>query len=453
MTTQQQQQQQQHRRRVITEEEYTSTLSKIIQRDYFSDLPELQKKAAVLNGSFIAAADGSDELQRGEDGLPINEIACGSTTQPSKRQTVTEFHNRVTSEDNAEFERNQKEEIKAYREKLEELFRPNQFLLLEGSSNDGVDDNQKLLPPPPGSLALSDETKQHPLSNNGLFGLPAPTFSSGNATMRSGNSLPICSDEQESRQLMPPPPKKQKVHSAVVDVSNKEKRIVPSQTRFAPVTTSIQRQSTNPFRSSVLSRRRQSLESDSAYSTDASTDIDSESVSIAAGRKQHLMRKRREAHTLVNTTPLLTPGTITQSDDVGKSDRGKHFRIITFGTVAGEPVEVQSLERSNAMSTEPASGFVFAKYDGARADEAQRLMEHRIARGKVGSADSVTSSSSSTRVSRSSSRKSKGSSHRKRMATSHLSSRGKRDLSSFSPAAVSLLSRTSKGRIKTRTTW
>ena len=63
------------RREVVTEEEYNSTLSEIIQRDYYSDLPQLQLKAAVLKKREKGDIAGAVQVRRTARKLQHHEEA------------------------------------------------------------------------------------------------------------------------------------------------------------------------------------------------------------------------------------------------------------------------------------------------------------------------------------------------------------------------------------------
>lgn len=132
-------------RDILEEDEYTSTLSHIVTRDYFPSLHSLRRDAAILDarsrGDISSAVavrrmHRKDEIQRErewkeemeveskaiqeEDNketsvMPYinhqsNKIQVRSKPRPLKHETITGFHARVTSEDNAEYESIQEEE-------------------------------------------------------------------------------------------------------------------------------------------------------------------------------------------------------------------------------------------------------------------------------------------------------------------------------------------------------
>ena len=131
-------------REILEEDEYTSTLSHIVTRDYFPSLHSLRRDAAILDarsrGDISSAVavrrmHRKDEMQREREKkeemddeskaiqeeetetsiMPYinhqgNKIQVRSKPRPLKHETITGFHARVTSEDNAEYESTQEEE-------------------------------------------------------------------------------------------------------------------------------------------------------------------------------------------------------------------------------------------------------------------------------------------------------------------------------------------------------
>ena len=152
---------QQQPRIVLSEEEYTSTLSSIVQRDYFPELSNLERQAAVLEHrsrddatGAIAVRRAARQLLQHEENLKqqekdeeydtelatshaivaySNNDGRSSTTtktttteirknpRPLHRETITGFHARVTNEDDHEFHSNQTQEIKDHREYLQQV--------------------------------------------------------------------------------------------------------------------------------------------------------------------------------------------------------------------------------------------------------------------------------------------------------------------------------------------
>ena len=135
-------------RTVLEEEEYTSTLTHIVTRDYYPALHTLRRDAAILDARGKGDISGAvairrkfrseemqrerewvEEMQEEEKALALNdEDECNRSRQnnaevrkyprPLKHESITGFHARVTSEDNAEFEMNQERERKEREEFL-----------------------------------------------------------------------------------------------------------------------------------------------------------------------------------------------------------------------------------------------------------------------------------------------------------------------------------------------
>lgn len=134
-------------RTILEEEDYTSTLTHIVTRDYYPALHTLRRDAAILDargrGDISEAVairrkfrteemqrerEWMEEMQEEENALALrlgdnNEDECNRSQQnnnaevrnrprPLKHESITGFHARVTSEDNAEFEMNQERERK-----------------------------------------------------------------------------------------------------------------------------------------------------------------------------------------------------------------------------------------------------------------------------------------------------------------------------------------------------
>lgn len=180
---QQSQLQQSQTRNILEEEEYTSTLTHIVTRDYYPALHTLRRDAAILDargrGDISEAVairrkyrteemqrerEWMEELHEEEDALALrceDENAGGidndtgqriaqvrKRPRPLKHESITGFHARVTSEDNAEFEINQERERKEREEFLSLVYdaRADKCgrLMIENqlqSRKDGVDGN------------------------------------------------------------------------------------------------------------------------------------------------------------------------------------------------------------------------------------------------------------------------------------------------------------------------
>jgi len=138
-------------RTILEEEEYTSTLKHIVTRDYFPSLPSLRRDAAILEARSRGDISGAvavrrmarkeeiererelkEEMEEEQQATVVTEtglvshngnndnakIQVRKRPRPLKHESITGFHARVTSEDNAEFEMNQEREMKEREETL-----------------------------------------------------------------------------------------------------------------------------------------------------------------------------------------------------------------------------------------------------------------------------------------------------------------------------------------------
>ncbi|KAL7548988.1 hypothetical protein ACHAWF_012256 [Thalassiosira exigua] len=130
-------------RAILDEDEYTSTLSHVVTRDYFPSLHSLRRDAAILEARSRGDVAGAvavrrmarreeveREREREEEAeaereaatetalVPHRTVQVRRRPRPLKHESITGFHARVTSEDNAEFEMNQDREMKEREETL-----------------------------------------------------------------------------------------------------------------------------------------------------------------------------------------------------------------------------------------------------------------------------------------------------------------------------------------------
>lgn len=305
------------RRSVLSEEEYSATLSSIVQRDYFPDLPSLQKQAAVLDRrevndfkGAVAVRRAARRLQDHEDTLAEKErqeeeyANIRATKRPLHRESVTGFHARVTSEDNQEFEQNLQQEVNDRKRRIEAVYLNPQQTLKN-------DDKKKGNETP---LLASDqfnppwhriEASKTAVTDNGFF------FPPRHSTEPEAIPSLLLTNSSE-RDLMPPPAQVFPKQALVEYIPKQmlEKRIEPSRTRFPESTAVVP---TGPITPT----------DDTDYSTEASTDLDSPGLSLDRERKARIKQQTRELETLVAMTPLLAP---------------QASPLTTWGTVNSTPI-------------------------------------------------------------------------------------------------------------------
>jgi hypothetical protein len=453
-------QSEQQRRLVLSEEEYTLHLSTIIQRDFFPDLAGLERQAALLDRrsrgditGAVAVRRAARQLQQHEEALAEQEeedehdLTNGNNNngtrkrpRPLPRESLTGFHARATNEDDEEFDSNQKEQVQANRERLEQLFRPTDAvkapMLLQASDLFQVTSNR---------IAASEWNK--PNVRNGFFDVPTPqqrmptnahyqgveesstTITTTNNSSNSSRSDQKYNEQQQALlQIMPPPPNVQKgVEESLNSIQNRqqqqqqqqqqqlviipkkqtlveyipkhalEKKIEPSQTRF-PTTKIV------PFafaKRALIPVPPGESGSDfdngggSTTDTDASTDLDaSSSLPIHVERYARAKRQLRKQETFVNMTPLILPGGV-----------GNESPLMTWGTVdstpivlSGREVQVNGNNNDNGDNYQKSDALSFSLpaetgRDHA-AQKAQWQLERRAKRAKS------TSTSSSSKVKR-----------------------------------------------------
>ena len=340
-------------RAVLSEEEYTATLNEIVQREYFPDLPALRRQVAVLDRRAIGDVAGAVAIRRAARQLEEHERSLAEQEQeeernvddasytrkvprPLHRETVTGFHARVTSEDNAEFEQTQRQEVQANRERLQHVF----SLRITNVAEHRVGSETPLLAsdkfnPSPHRIAAS-EWKNNEVGTNGLF------FTPQHAAVGEASEQKLLTNASEAdsadNQLMPPPARVRRTQGSSSDTSSTlvlkqnmvefipkhqvEKRIDPSQTRFpAVVALRPQRPTSDAFSTD--------------YSTEASTDLDSPMLSISTERVARAKRQKREHEAFVNMTPQIMPG---------RSAAGNESPIVTWGTVSATPMVLRGVD-------------------------------------------------------------------------------------------------------------
>ena len=335
-------------RKVLTEEAYTSTLSMIIQRDYYPSLTDLQRQSAVLERRIRGDVPGAVEIRRAARKLKNHEEAVAEIEQedehdldcngirkkprPLHQETLTGFHQRVTNEDDHEFNSQQKKQVQSNRERLEKLFRPQE-----------EDDGIKMIEM---SESASDQFQaesndpiiKHPPVRNGLFLPPTPLIAGGKEEeipihkRLITNGSPKDSNESELALSMPPPAARETKKAPIVSKHalveyvpkhSLEKKIEPSQTRFP---TKIVPYAASGALLNSNSSRQSSFSSDTEWTTDASTDLDAPLRTIQEERLRREKKNAKDRQSYVAMTPLLVPGASNDSP------------LITWGTVDSTPL-------------------------------------------------------------------------------------------------------------------
>jgi Nuclear protein Es2 len=365
-------------RAVLPEEEYHRNLSEVIQRQYFPDLVDLQAQASVqrkLEAGDVVWAESvrraagllkyhdalvqQAELEEEEgDGRENDGAGIGanlrSKPRPLHLETLTGFHARVTSEDNADFETAQTEEMR--RNRIERA----KMLMLTSGDHDAPNDSQptlkplaaaaappQLLPGADTPLILASDAFDAPPSaarpkikearvENGFFFVPNTVEPSRDCNEEDSNQkllMPPPSLPLKSTQLVAATASTATIPNALVEYIPKkqlEKRIEPANTRFPSQSHVTNLMSTSLGPAHYLRHHHLEGEADDEsthYSfrdgstaamvagtgtgTDSDTDIDRDSVdgsSVTSDRlhelrRQAQKRKEREWQTLVPLSP------------------------------------------------------------------------------------------------------------------------------------------------------
>lgn len=426
------------RRKVLSEEEYTSTLSSIVARDYFPDIAHLERQDALLDRRSRGDVAGAvavrratrrlmehDEIKaalREQDDLDLVESEESGThkralagirkrPRPLEEETLTGFHQRVTNEDDQEFDSNLKQEINLNRQRLDDLFEgPN---ALTGQDTSIVEMASDDFTPEANTVAANQWNR--PNIRNGLFFNPTPLLhskSKGNLykdNEKSSLLLDGKKDAQSTSQevsLMLSPSNQQtkslilsrshatksttSSQNAIVVSKNElveyipkhvvEKKIQPAQTRFPS-----QQIIPLPNRHDGIAPSVGSGTDEYQSSTNAShsTDLDAPLRPIEQERKLRSRQMKATHGSFVTMTPQILPG----------AGAGSQSPITTWGTVEGTPAVLSGKEirlEYDAGSKGTGSSFRLAT-ESAR-DRAAQKAEADMAR-RVKKATSSSSSS------------------------------------------------------------
>lgn len=449
------------RRQILTEEEYSCTLQKIITRDYFPSLTSLNRDASILQKRSEGDVAGAVAIRRAARAIAEHEALEKSIEQeeerealrrgnnirkrprPLKEESLDGFHTRVTSEDNADFEETMKLESQAKRQEMDLVYnnhpsnRPLQ--LLEHGTTNSRDwqrlsyDEQRLSRLDPSPLMASDEfmprhqtmqtnpctTTTDVSTRNTLFFTPNHLPQDGKHMTKSTTTTLMITNNDErtisNNTIMPPPVFDPKIgesslplqlipyeYKAKPTESSKEKRIIPSNTRFeyqnesrlisshigqsplssledeynnGQLSTHMTTTTTTPGQNS-----RQDILNYDTESSNATTDLDDISISSKSIQMEREARRRnieQERNSYVNMTPIILPG------------KGRDASpLMTFGTIASTP-----LVSSHAY--EPSKTFIIPEQDTKEklAQSAQVRLKQKSERFKC-TRSSISSSNS-----------------------------------------------------------
>jgi protein DGCR14 len=310
------------RRQVLPEEEYSSHLSQIIQRDYFPDIPQLESKLALQErrevGDFagaIAVRKVVRKLQEQEEEQQQQEQAAEKdandgvrrTARPLHRETVTGFHSRVTSEDNAEFIEEQKKEVEVVRKRRHDYLMLTNYATESTRQSTRAKSPQLLLASDEFNSASSRPKQARKDERSSLFFAPATQSASTNTAAKDQPRLltnGLQSTDDASKLLMPPPSGITRKQDLVeyTPRADTERRIQPEATRFP--------HQIIPRVQSNFEEADDDESSTADDSSDSSTDLD-ESVHASSLRRERLKamnKRKKENETFVPMSPLTTPG-------------------------------------------------------------------------------------------------------------------------------------------------
>lgn len=392
------------RRSVLSEEEYTATLSSIVQRDFFPELPELERHAAVLERRAQGDVAGAVAVRRAARRLQQHEKALTAAEQdedndwdeddvrpvrrrarPLHQESITGFHRRATNEDDEEFDSNQKRDIKGNRERLDHLFRASKesVPLLTNMASDDFQAEPYRIPA---------TEWNNPSIRNGFFFSPTPLLKQdcdSEGTIKQIASDLATSSSKSPLALMPPPartdgkrlkpiPKHQMVE--FVPKHFLEQRIEPSQTRFPDKIVPL------PRNAGIGVVATSDLENETDGSmTDASTDLDAPLRSIDEERRHEQHRQKQTHQSYVAMTPLIVPGTA-----------GNESPIMTWGTVDSTPMVISGQETGGQEQKESSYSMAGESEKDRAARKAEAVLAQRAKRARTGRQYSSNKRSSSS---------------------------------------------------------
>ncbi|KAL3773134.1 hypothetical protein ACHAWO_011802 [Cyclotella atomus] len=407
-------QQRKQRRKVLTEEDYTSTLTHIVTRDYYPSLYSLRRDAAILEarsrGDVASAVairrearreevererelmeDQAEELEALSTETALTTVTnaqqvIGIRKRPRllKHESITGFHARVTSEDNAEFESIQAEESKQREINLGIIYSSSADksgrLAIEAAVNGMTlpeDTNNRALLGCDTPLGLASDLynaspsaglritggdgkkNQTGIGRNGLFFQPQHHIDEhdrqtgqhlmlepSSEAKSTGKFLSLTNDDTVSDNLlMPPPPARKSGNTSIqpADDANKpssrllqtfqlvEYQAKPLVPHINPPATRFPNQAESRLTAHNSSRsytNRQIWDGE----TDATTDLDEVPPSLEVERAARRQAVINEYETFVPMTPLIQPGGGNTGAELDSEP------IMTWGNVASTPL-------------------------------------------------------------------------------------------------------------------
>jgi protein DGCR14 len=457
-------QQRKQPRKILTEEDYTSTLTHIVTRDYFPSIYSLRRDAAILEarsrGDVASAVairrearreemererelmeDQAEEMEAFSNETAVAHlsknlvIGTRKRPRPLKHESISGFHARVTSEDNAEFESNQEIESRQRELNLGIIYSSaadkSGRLVIEAAVNgkelpEGT--NQRALmgcetplglasdlynaSPSAGLRITGNEAKTTSgIGRNGLFFQPQHNNeqtqtqtnhlmleASTTAASSTGNFLALTSHEPTNDNiLMPPPPARKSDTLCITETASQHanktnqplhtyqlveyqpKPLVP---HINPPATRFPNQAESRLlTTSNNNRGRHNFDGDTS---EATTDLDEIPPSLDDERAARRAAVMREHETFVPMTPLIQPGRGDRTAVVGAFDEP----IMTWGNVASTPLVLgngMAVDRGNNPAadwepTEPSISYTNAQIgEGIEFDVVEENSREKLA--------------------------------------------------------------------------
>ena len=436
-----------HNRISLPEEEYTAKLASIVERDFYPVLPSLRRDVAILKARDEGNIEKAVAIRRAARLLEAHKAEEGKEGLTALE--LNDFHANATSEDNAEFDVEQRRRLAEQRKV---------FVLTHSCSNDNAICNGDGSETPLDLQLASDQfrgssdgndklVRRIERSRNSLFFTPQLPSSCSNGEDRGtvARLLQIESgDAPVDSQITIEPTSSYKVGDGSVSPSvsrqnngssnghmlpparvdmakrRRERTILPENTRFPESD-----KSTLIATETSKNRVKPSFDGTDTSCAESSLDTDLDASPLPF-QELHKKKIEEENSQYVNLTPRIRPG-----DDDEKSP------IVTWGNVAATPLIIQDELSGHTSSTSEALNMPSFTMKGegsrerlARSAEETMSKRTRLLQGKAGTKQSY------------------GSSRKRRSSASKSSLASQNNLSllertkSLTPAAQSLLAKT-----------